>query len=210
MVKYRHYGVYRTGEAADREQEVLTNPVTVLDRWSPWLECQKPYFRPHTNVLIWSHSPTNLTKTKTSTDPCQQEFWVLHQPALPVAQRGAMAGGKHWLVKLVKNLEGWKSSVQRVGSKLAGRASVLQTDMEANRHGSKHDRHSVKWNFIAEAETCLREKIWDIFILLVNRRNLNAKQANIWHMQDSEKRKIMQNYFVGASCDICSCQLDSL
>ena len=32
VVKYRHYGVYRTGEAADREQEVLTNPVTVLDR----------------------------------------------------------------------------------------------------------------------------------------------------------------------------------
>ena len=33
MVKYRHYGVYRTGEAVDKEQEVLTNPVTVLDRW---------------------------------------------------------------------------------------------------------------------------------------------------------------------------------
>ena len=34
QVKYRHYGVYRTGESEDKEQAVLTNPVTVLDRSS--------------------------------------------------------------------------------------------------------------------------------------------------------------------------------
>ena len=30
--RYRHYGVYKTGEEDDKEESILTDPIHVLDR----------------------------------------------------------------------------------------------------------------------------------------------------------------------------------
>ena len=46
--KYRHYGVYLTGEEEDKENNILTNPVTVLDKNSEsYIDLRYPGIRGH-------------------------------------------------------------------------------------------------------------------------------------------------------------------